>query len=213
MIATKAFGTKGLLILLSLLFWLSASASPISAPETLEKRKPGFPSLQDCKDKFTAPAKDKAMYFTGLTARADVNKAKKYAEDHSLVHVGLSYPTGWTNPGNYDGTDKEKRAWQENFSKLYADATKGIAYLMLDDDKTVGSNSIFGTVEFPAMKDGAQVDKILQFPFTKPPSDPTKVTKEFWPDDAGAAALDAPPGEKVKRFWSKEDGADAPLPI
>ena len=59
---------------------------------------------------------------------------------------------------------------------------------MLDDGKSPAADSIFQTVEFPAMRDGAKVAKILQFPFSNPPDDPTTVTKRFWPDDEGAAA-------------------------
>jgi hypothetical protein len=189
--SNKGLGSiKSLVFFLPLLLWLFASvvnAAPLGEPAELAKRKPAFPSLDDCKAKFTAPPKDKSLYFTGLKTRKDINTAKKYATDHGLVHVGLSYPTGFTDPGNYDGTDADKRTFQENFSKLYAEGTTGDAYLMLDDGKTPASDSIFLTVEFPAMRDSAKTTKILQFPFTNPPDDPTKVTKRFWPDDSGAA--------------------------
>ena len=174
-------------------------ASPVNGTEYLAIPaipaiiKPSFPSLEDCRAKFKPPANDKAMYFTGLINRKDINKAKDYAEHHGLVHVGNSYPTGFTNPGNYQGTEDERKTFQKNFSQLYADATTGIAYLMLDYDKTPTANSVFNSVEFPAMKNSAKVDKILQIPFTNPPPDPTKTNKQFWPDDAGAAALDPPP--------------------
>lgn len=182
---------KSLALLLPLFLFLLSSivqASPLTAPNNLARRKPPFPSLDDCKAKFTAPPKDKSLYFTGLKTRKDVNKAKKYAEDHGLVHVSQSYPKQFTDPGQYDGTDEEKRTFQENFSRLYAEGTTGDAYLMLDDDKNPAGDSIFQTVEFPAMRDGAKVDKILQFPFTNPPDDLKTVTKRFWPDDDGAAA-------------------------
>lgn len=193
MVAIQSFGSKrGLALLLTLLLWISASvvlATPVGLASTgLEKRKPPFPSLQDCKDKFTAPAKNKAMYFTGLKARKDINAAKKYAEDHDLVHVSQSYPTSFTNPGEYDGTDEERRTFQKNFSKLYAEGTEGVAYLLIDDSKSPADDSIFNTVEFPAMRDGAKVSKILRFPITS--TDPKNSEKEFWPDDAGAACLD-----------------------
>ncbi|KAG6985273.1 hypothetical protein G7Y79_00146g102160 [Physcia stellaris] len=152
-----------LLLLLSSI----VQASPVPTPNDLARRKPSFPSLDDCKAKFTAPPKDKSLYFTGLKARKDVNKAKKYAEDHGLVHVSQSYPAQFTDPGQYDGTDAERRAFQENFSRLYAEGTTGDAYLMLDDGKSPAADSIFQTVEFPAMRDGAKVAKILQFPFSE----------------------------------------------
>ena len=121
-----------------------------------------------------------------------------------LVHVGLSYPTRWTNPGQYTGTQDEQRKWQENFSRLYAEGTSGDAYLMMDSNKSPVSDSIFGTVEFPAMRDGGKVSKILQYNFTNPPETPQDTTKRFWPDDAGASMLTPPPagGRKMaKRFW------------
>ena len=201
MVAAQTFGSKrGLAILLSLLLWLATSvviASPIG-PGDLEKReKPSFPSLQDCRDKFTAPAQDKAMYFTGLRSRKDINAAKKYAVDHGLVHVSLSYPTSFTDPGQYKGSDEDKRNFQKAFSQVYAEGTTGIAYLMIDDDKEPAADSIFTTVEFEAMKNGAKVTKIMRFPKTA--DDPTKSTNEFWPDDQGAANADAvePPSEKI----------------
>ena len=129
------------------------------------------------------------MYFTGLKARKDINNAKKYAVDHGLVHVSLSYPTTFTDPGNYEGSDEEKRSFQVAFSQVYAEGTTGIAYLMIDDDKEPAADSIFNTVEFEAMKNGAKVTKILRFPKTA--DDPTKSTNEFWPDDQGAADADA----------------------
>ncbi|KAL9046077.1 MAG: hypothetical protein Q9214_000995 [Letrouitia sp. 1 TL-2023] len=189
----QPFGPKRRLALLfSFLLWLSASivlATPIGlASPDLEKRKPSFPSLDDCKKKFTAPAKDKAMYFTGLKTRTDINAAKKYATDHDMVHVGLSYPDGFTNVNQYEGTDDERRAFQENFSKLYAEGTEGIAYLLIDDDKEPADDSIFKTVEFPAMRDGAKVTKILRF--SKDEDDPKNSDNEYWPDDGGAACLD-----------------------
>lgn len=193
MVTIQSFGSKrGLALLLSLLLWLSASvvlATPIGlASADLEKRKPAFPSLQDCKDKFTAPPEGKAMYFTGLKTRKEINKAKEYAGKHDMVHVGQSYPTSFTNAGEYEGTDEERRTFQENFSKLYAEATKGDAYLLIDDSESPAEDSIFQTIEFPAMRDGAKVFKILRFPITS--SDPKKSDNQYWPDDAGAACLD-----------------------
>lgn len=192
--AQTPFGSKrGFAMLLSLLFWLAASvvvASPVGLGD-LEKRepKPAFPSLQDCRDNFTAPAQDKAMYFTGLKKRKDINAAKKYAVDHGLVHVSLSYPTSFTDVGQYEGSNEDQRNFQKAFSQVYAEGTTGIAYLMIDDDKEPAADSIFNTVEFEAMKNGAKVSKILRFPKTA--DDPTKSTNEFWPDDQGAADLDA----------------------
>ncbi|KAM0805126.1 hypothetical protein BDR22DRAFT_969348 [Usnea florida] len=208
MVATQVFGSKrGLAILLSLLFWLSASivlASPVGfGSGELEKRKPSYPTLQECQNKFTAPAQDKAMYFTGLKTRRDINAAKKYATDHGLVHVGLSYPTSFTDPGQYDGTEEEKKAFQKAFSLVYAQGTSGIAYLLIDDDKSPADDSSFQSVEFPAMRDGAKVSKILRFPKTA--SDPTKSTNEYWPDDQGAADLDSEEDPPSKRFWSRGD--------
>ncbi len=208
MTATRTFRSKwGLGVLFSLLFWISTSVvlgSPVGlASGGLEKRKPPFPSLQDCQSKFTAPPQDKAMYFTGLKTRKDINAAKKYAENHGLVHVGLSYPTSFTDPGQYDGTDDERKTFQKSFSLVYAQGTMGIAYLMIDDDKTPAEDSIFQSVEFPAMRDGAKVSKILRFPKTS--SDPTKSTNEYWPDDQGAAELDSQEEPPSKRFWSIDD--------
>ena len=60
------------------------------------------------------------MYFTGLKTRKDINAAKKYATDHGLMHVGLSYPTSFTDPGQYDGTEEEKKARQKAFPQVYA---------------------------------------------------------------------------------------------
>ena len=204
MAVIESIGPKRRLALLfSFLLWISASivlATPIGlASPNLEKRKPSFPSLDDCKKKFTAPAKDTAMYFTGLKTRTDINGAKKYATDHGLVHVGLSYPDGFTNPNQYDGTDDERRKFQENFSRLYAQGTEGIAYLLIDDDKQPADDSIFQTVEFPEMRDGAKVSKILRFP--KSNNDPKNSDNEYWPDDAGAACLDyqGPPPCPSKR--------------
>ncbi len=193
MAAIQSFGSKrGLALLLSFFLWLSASvvlATPIGlASPDLEKRKPPYPSVQDCKDKFTAPPKDKAMYFTGLKTRKDINSAKKYAVDHDLVHVGLSFPETFTNPGNYEGTDEERRTFQENFSRLYAEATEGIAYLLIDDDKSPAGDSIFETVEFAAMRDGGKVSKILRF--SSDEKNPANSDQQYWPDDAGAACLD-----------------------
>ena len=205
MVATQTFGSKrGLAILLSLLFWLASSvvlASPVGLGELEKRDKPPFPSLQDCRDKFTAPAQDTAMYFTGLKKRKEINAAKKYAVDHGLVHVGLSYPPSFTDAGQYDGSDEDKRNFQIAFSQVYAEGTTGIAYLMIDDDKEPKADSIFNAVEFEAMKNGAKVTKILRFPKTA--DDPTKSTNEFWPDDQGAANADAvePPS---KRFWSAD---------
>lgn len=193
MVAIQSFGSKrGLALLVSLLLWISASvvlATPIRlASADLEKRKPALPSLQDCKDKFTAPPKNEAMYFTGLKTRKEINKAKEYAEKHNMVHVGLSYPTSFTNVAEYQGTDEERRTFQENFSKLYAEATKGVAYLLIDVSKSPAEDSIFQTVEIPAMRDGAKVDKILRFPITS--TDPRESKNQYWPDDSGAACLD-----------------------
>ena len=86
--------------------------------------------------------------------------------DHGLVHVGLSYPDGFTNPAQYDGTEAERRTLQERFSRLYAQANTGIANLLIVDDKEPASDSILLTVELPPMRDGAQVTKILRFPIT-----------------------------------------------
>lgn len=52
---------------------------------------------------------------------------------------------------------------------------------------TLANDSIFLTVEFLAMRDGAKTIKILHFPFTNPRGDPTKTTERFWPNDEGAA--------------------------
>ncbi|KAL8823309.1 MAG: hypothetical protein Q9191_005974 [Dirinaria sp. TL-2023a] len=174
---------KSLALLIPLFLILLSSivqASPVIPPNNLAHHKPGFPSLDNGKAKFKAPPKDKSLYFTGLKKRSDVNKAKKYAEDHGLVHVSQSYPPHFTDPGQYEGTDAEKRTFQENFSRLYAQHTTGDGYLMLDTHKNPAAGSIFQTVEFPAMKNGGKVDKILQFPFTNPPDNPTTVTKKFW---------------------------------
>ena len=205
MVAARAFGCeRGFALLLSLLLWLSVSvvvASPVGfASGDLERRKPPFPSLQDCKDKFTAPPKDKAMYFTGLKTRKEINAAKSYAVRYDLVHVGLSYPTSFTDPGQYDGTDDERTTFQKAFSQVYAEGTTGIAYLLIDNDKEPADTSIFLSVEFPAMRDGAQVDKIIRFPKTS--TNPTGSTNEFWPDDQGAAEADGGEGPPSKRFWS-----------
>lgn len=209
MVASQVFGSKrGLAIILSLLFWISSSVV-LSAPVgfttgDLEKRKPSFPSLEDCQNKFTAPAANTAMYFTGLKTRKDINAAKKYATDHGLVHVGLSYPTSFTDPGQYEGTDAEKTSFQKAFSQIYAEETSGIAYLYIDDDKSPAADSIFQSVEFPAMRDGAKVTKILRFPKTS--DDPTGSTNEYWPDDQGAAELDNEEGPGAsKRFWPAGD--------
>ena len=198
---------RQLALLFSLLLWISASivlANPIGlAPASgLEKRKDAFPSLDLIKSKFTAPDKDKAMYFTGLKTRKDINAAKKYATDHGLTHVGLSYPTSFTDPGQYDGSDDDRRKFQENFSRVYAEGTTGIAYLLIDDGKQPADDSIFQTVEFPAMRDGAKVTKILRF--SKDESNPENSEKQYWPDDAGAACLDYEgpppcPGQGKKR--------------
>jgi hypothetical protein len=127
------------------------------------------------------------MYFTGLRTRKDINTAKRYAEEHGLTHVSKVYPVGFTDLGGYSGTDEEKRQFQKDFSKVYAEKTSGTAYLMIDDDKEPASDSIFYTVEFKAMKDGGQVDKILRFPFTNPPADPKSATKVYWTKPADAA--------------------------
>lgn len=209
MLSTQTFGSKkGFAILLSLLFWLTTSvvlASPVGSPHSagaLQRRKPAFPSIQDCRDKFSAPAKDKAFYFTGLKTRKAINAAKKYANDHGLVHVAQSYPTSFTDPGQYDGSDEERRNFQKAFSQVYAEGTTGIAYLLIDDDKQPAEDSIFQTVEFPAMRDGAKVTKILRFPMSS--DDPTNSDNEFWPDDKGASEVDSIGEEKLKRFWGNE---------
>lgn len=193
MVATQSFRSKrGLALLLSLLLWLSASvvlATPVGlAFFDLEKRKEPFPSIQDCKAKFKAPPKDKAMYFTGLKGKKDIKNAIEYAENNDMVHVRQSYPKFFIDIAQYEGTDEERRTFQENFSKLYAEATEGVAYLMIDDSKSPADDSIFKTVAFPAMRDGAKVSKILRFPITA--TDPKKSNKEFWPDDADAACMD-----------------------
>lgn len=123
MVARRTFDPKrGLATLLFLLLWLSSSvvlASPLGpAPAALQKRKPSFPSIDDCRAKFTAPPADKAMYFTSLKKYKDVQAAKKYANDHGLVHVSNSYPAQFTDAGQYDGTSEEKKAFQEAFSQV-----------------------------------------------------------------------------------------------
>lgn len=181
-------GFKGrLALLVSLLLWISASvvlANPIGLPTTdaendLEKRiKPKFPSLDDIKGKFTAPPKDTAFFFTGLN-RQGVKEAKEYAEKHGLHHVGQSYPDRFTNPGEYDGSAKERREFQENFSRVFAEGTTGVAYLLIDNNKEPKDDSIFKTVEFPALRDGGKVPKIVRF--NDKVGDPKGSDKQFWP--------------------------------
>ena len=116
--------------------------------------------------------------------------------DHGLVHVGLSYPDGFTNPAQYDGTEAERRTLQENFCRLYAQAATGIA-----DDKEPASDSIFLTVELPPMRDGAQVTRLLRFPITSTAQ--TGSNNEYWPDDKGASEIDNEGASgSTKRFWS-----------
>ena len=57
------------------------------------------------------------MYFTGLKTRKEINAAKSYAVKYGLVHVGLSYPTSFTDPGQYDGTDDERTTFQKHSRK------------------------------------------------------------------------------------------------
>ena len=183
--STKPLGSfKGLALLLPLFLWLLATvvhSSPLAIPDNeieIVKRTP-FPSLQQCKDAFKAPPKDEALYFTGLPTVSDWNKIKKYATDHGLVHVGNSYPDGWTESKNYQGTKEEEREWQKNFCKLYADATKGTAYLVKERNFIPAKDSIFDEVEAPALKNGGNVDEIVLLPFKHLPDDPKK-EKELW---------------------------------
>lgn len=208
MVAARAFSCEqGFAVTLSLLLWLSVSvilASPVGfASSELETRKPPVPSLEDCKNQFTAPPTDKAMYFTGLKTDTEINAAKSYAMEYGLVHVSLSYPTSFTDRRQYHGTDDEKKAFQKAFSQVYAEGTTGIAYLLIDDDKQPTDTSIFLSVEFPAMKDGAQVTKIIRFPKTS--TNPTGSTNEFWPDDQGAAEANGGEGLSSQKFCSTSD--------
>ena len=124
-----------------------------------------------------------------------------FCVDHGLVHVGLSYPDGFTNPAQYVGTEAERRTLQEKISRLYAQATTGITNLLIADDKEPASDSIFLTVELPPMRDGAQVTKILRFPITS--TDQTGSNNEYWPDDKGASEIDNEGASgSTKRFWS-----------
>lgn len=190
-----------LMILVSLLLWLSAANAlalpqegapfeddtPVDTGSPFSPTLKKLPSLDDCRNTITAPAKDSSLYFTGLRTRKDINTAKRYAESKSLAHVSKVYPTGFTDLGGYEGTDDEKRQFQKDFSQAYAEKTSGTAYLMIDDGNEPASDSIFYTIEFKAMQDSGKVDKIIRFPFSSPPDDPKSATKEYWTKPAGAA--------------------------
>ncbi|KAI4258811.1 MAG: hypothetical protein L6R42_004884, partial [Xanthoria sp. 1 TBL-2021] len=185
-----------LFLLLSFILCLlnvSVHATPIAQGESpvdlAPATKPAFPSLQDCRDKITPPAKDKAMYFTGLGGQyKKVKAAKKYAIEHGLTHVTACYPEKFTDKGQYEENPDAFGQFLRDFSQAYAEKTEGIAYLMLDDNQNAAPDSIFYAVEFEAMKKGGHVDKILQFPFDggKGVDDPTKAKKIYWekPKDA-----------------------------
>ena len=185
---------QSLTLLLPLLLWLFATsiqASPIADPlfgPVPVIIKPKFPSKSDCESKIKTVDKDKSMYFTGLKTRGEINTAKKYATDHGLIHVSSVYPDGYTDVNRYEGSDDEKRAFQEAFSQVYAEKTSGTAYLMLDDGQDPADTSIFKTIEFKAMKDGGHVDKILRFPYNNPPDDPKSSNSEFWKKDGASAS-------------------------
>lgn len=122
-----------------------------------------------------------SIFFTSLITRKEINAVKKYAEDHGLTYVTIVYnPKTFTDTGNYEGTDVEKFQFQKDFSAVYAENTKGTAYLMMDLSKKPKAASIFYSVEFPAMVASGEVDKVVWLDINNKPDDPTSIATTWW---------------------------------
>lgn len=145
------------------------------------------PSIGDCRGAITAPPKDSSMFFTGLRSNTDINVAKDYAEDHGLAHVSLAYPAHFTQLDAYDDSPDALEQFQKDYMQVFAEKSSGTAYLMMQDGSEPRSDSIFKTVELPAVENGAQVGKILRLSFASPPDDPTVSNMTYWTKSSDAA--------------------------
>lgn len=208
----------GLLVILSSILLLASSvlAAPSPSPAKLVARKDKYPSKEDCEShlKKDEPAKDTSIFFTGLAKKA-MNEVKTYAVDHGLTHVTNVYtPKQFTNVGEYEGTDEERRAFQEAFSAVYAEHTSGKAYLMMDLEKKPKKDSIFYSVEFPALRDGGDVSEIIWLDINNKPDDPTKETKTWWKKgDDDPPADDAAVGPEEDRIGEEDAPSPEPEPL
>lgn len=136
--------------------------------------------MNDCRNLITAPPRDSSMFFTGLRSNSEINIAKGYAESHGLAHVSRAYPTGFTNLLAYEDSPDALAQFQRNYMQVFAEKSSGTAFLMLLDDTTPAADSIFSTIELPALEHAAQVDKIFRLSFANPPEDPTTSKETIW---------------------------------
>lgn len=189
---SNAFGRK-LIVLISFLYFLSAvlalalpqDGQPFVEYDTeLEAkhhhRTHKIPTLGQCRDAVTAPPQDGSLFFTGLRSNAEINVAKGYAESHGLTHVSKAYPDGFTNLYRYKAKPERLVQFQKDYMQAFAEESSGTAYVMMFDNTEPSPDSIFSTIELPALQNSAQVDKIVRLSYFTPPDDPSTSTDVIW---------------------------------
>ena len=198
------------LLLLSLLFLVFATlglalpqdGQPFPEYDTVWPHKEHLgkvPNLDDCRKSITAPPRDSSLFFTGLRSNSEINIAKGYAEAHGLTHVSRAYPVGFTNLLAYEDSPEALAQFQRDYMQVFAEESSGRAFLMIPDGSEPRTDSIFSTVELPAVIHANQVDVIVRLSFGSPPDDPNTSQLAYWgkPSDADDFAS----GRCTVHFW------------
>ena len=109
---------------------------------------------------------NKAFFFSGFSV-SENNKVKSWAQAAGLTHVGIAWKdANFVNVKNYeDGNDPAKVAkFRDDFSAVFAQKSKGVAYIMIKGDGEPASSRTFARAEFPQIKSVGEVTKIIKLP-------------------------------------------------
>lgn len=172
----------------------------------IERRKPPFPSRQQCLDALRpgCPPKDKTVYWTGLPTSSftyfmHLSAIDYWADEYDFATFSderLWDPPLFTEKSQYSGTKDQSRQFTDHAVEAFSRGTQGKVYLFMPYDTAPYVNGRFWNIEWPIFRDGGLVTEIL------------------WVDTKylGQPELLPEPQNVPRVWWKKGDARPATVP-